>query len=182
MYANSRWQSAVDAGKEHDKHGRQSSPTHDSRGYLASEAEKAAGYSVEISPGGIQKARDMEPDDELQKKANEFQGYMKQLENAREQGEAAVDSARIIIKCLQIAMRIINGDEVPREDHEFLAKHNPELYAEAILRRMPKEDPHKYDRLSEDEKLDNPVNADDLTHLIVGSLHGLVLGSIPNEN
>ena len=137
------------ADQEHDKNSRQSKQP---QGSIVQESQYPAGYSVEISPDGIQKAKDT--DNDLQERMGELQGYLKQLENAREQGEAAAESTKIIIKCLQIAMRIISGDEVPREDHEFLAKHDPKLYTEALSRRMPKKDPHKYERLSEDEKPD----------------------------
>jgi hypothetical protein len=79
-----------------------------------------------------------------------------QLEDVREQGKAAAESWKVRIKCLKIAMRIIVGDEVPVEDHRYLAKNDPELYFEALSRRMPKEHPRKHERLSEDEKPDNP--------------------------
>jgi hypothetical protein len=57
----------------------------------------------------------------------------------------------IALKCLIISRRIMAGDKVPVEDHRFLQKHDPELYGKAILMRLPKQDPHEYKRISEDD-------------------------------
>jgi hypothetical protein len=119
---------AKNAEQEHSKNQQYSTQPQES---IVQETENPIGYSVEISSDGAQKARDA--DNDLQKKMDELQGHLKQLESVREQGEAGSESAEIFMKCLQIAMRIISGDEVSREDHEFLAKHNPELYAEASM-------------------------------------------------
>jgi hypothetical protein len=137
------------AEQDHEKYQQQSKQP---QGFIIQETENPAGYFVEISPDGIQKAKDT--DDDLQKRMDGLQGHLKQMESAREQGAAEAEAAKIRIKCLQIAMRIISGDEVPPEDHKFLAEHDPELYAEAMSRRMPKEDPYKHERLSEDKKPD----------------------------
>ena len=90
--------------------------------------------------------------DELQKMRDEWSNFKNQLDNAIEQGEGAAKMWKIKILCLQIAMRIMRGDKVPVEDERYLAKHDIELFTKALSMRMPKEDPHEYDRLSEDEE------------------------------
>ena len=164
--ADFQQKSAVEnAGREQDKNkAPQASATQ--------ETVYATGYNVEISAEGMQKAgnsSDVKDDaQKIQKMTDELQGRVKQLENAREQGKSAADSAKILIKCIQIAMRIISGDNVPWEDHQYLAEHNPELYTEAMSRRMPKEKPYKHEKLSEDEKNDAPDvpgNTGNLTHI-----------------
>ena len=80
----------------------------------------------------------------------------KQMESAREQGEAAAAAFEEKRKCLLISMRIMNGDKVPPADHQYLAEKDPELYGKAILMRRIKEDPEEYDRLSEDEEEETP--------------------------
>lgn len=76
---------------------------------------------------------------------------LKQLESSSEQQKASNENTKILIKCLMIAMRIMAGDEVPKEDHRFLAKYDMGLYHRAISMRIMRENPKKYKRLSEDE-------------------------------
>jgi len=149
-------QSAVKDAVQDGKHRGQNEKPLDS---AARKTENPTADSVEISPDGIRKAEGI--DKESQKTPDDLKGRIEQMENARAQGEAAGESMKVQMKCMQIAMRIINGDEVPREDHRYLAEHDPKLYSEAMTRRMPKEKPHKYERLSEDEKSDRPDNAGD---------------------
>jgi len=137
------------AEQEQDKRGKSNQP----QDYMVQETENSIGYSVEISPDGMQKAEDA---DNESRKATDKQSDVNQLENVREQGKAAAESWEVRIKCLQIAMRIIVGDEVPVADHRYLAKNDPELYYEAMSRRVPSENPRKHEKLSEDEKPDNP--------------------------
>ena len=170
IQADFQQKSAVkDAGREYGKNHRQSKELHGPHDSMVQEAGYSEGYFVEISAEGTRKAGESrDTNNEAQKMTNELKGYIKQLEDAHEQGEAAADSANVLIKCMQIAMRIISGDEVPWEDHRYLAEHNPELYAEAMSKRMPKEKPHKHERLSEDEKpdaYDVPDETGDYAHI-----------------
>ena len=161
IYADFLRESAVkNADRERDKYLRENEQPNNS---TVQATEDSAGYSVEISGERMRKTG--EADNELNKMTDEHQIHMKQLEDAREQGEAVAESWKTRIKCLQIAMRIISGDEVPREDHQYLAKHDPELYSEAVSRRMPKEDPRKHERLSEDEKSETSDMTADLPHI-----------------
>ncbi|MCL2102420.1 MAG: hypothetical protein FWH25_00080 [Syntrophorhabdaceae bacterium] len=153
--ANLLLQTAVkDAGQKQHKH-QQSRQLDDS---FSKKTEKSAEYSVEIAPDMMQKAKDA--DEEIQKMASEIKAALNQLENATGQED-------VRMKCLQIAMRIIKGDKVPMADHQYLMKHDPELYAKAITHRMPNENPKEHDRLSEDEK-DDPANVADLMQDVSG--------------
>ena len=74
-----------------------------------------------------------------------------QMQQAREAGEAAAEAWRIKLKSLRIAVRIMNGDNVPQIDHDFLIEHNPGLYKMAMSARQHNDDPTDYDALSADE-------------------------------
>ena len=89
--------------------------------------------------------------EELQMLRAQSEEMRRQMEGARQQGEAKAEALRILRKSLEIAMRIMSGDNVPAADHRFLAENNPELYAKAITMRIAREDPIDYDRLSKDE-------------------------------
>jgi len=102
--------------------------------------------------------------DEMQAKLEEMRNRCRQLredlKRAGEAGEGMAEAMKEKIKCLIIAMRIMSGDNVPDEDHRFLADRDPELYHQAVSLRIEKEDPEDYDRLSEDEE-DSAINSDE---------------------
>lgn len=58
------------------------------------------------------------------------------------------------IKCIQIAMRIMNGDEVPSKDKAFLLENEPKMYSQAILLRQKNDHPKRHASLLEDEEDD----------------------------
>jgi len=65
------------------------------------------------------------------------------------------DKMRIAMK---IARRIMNGDNVPPCDEEFLLEHSPGLFKLAIsLRRHDNDDPEDYDSASRDNNRRRPV-------------------------
>ncbi|MCL2579739.1 MAG: hypothetical protein FWE32_06865 [Oscillospiraceae bacterium] len=74
-----------------------------------------------------------------------------QMESAREQGEAKAEAMRMMAKALEIARRIMMGDNVPAEDHKFLMEFDAALYGKALTMRINRQDPTDYERLSEDE-------------------------------
>lgn len=74
------------------------------------------------------------------------------LEQMKEQSKQKNDTFSDLTKCLIIAMRIINGDIVPRKDDKFLAETEPEMYFKAKLLRRQNDDPRDYKALTEDEK------------------------------
>jgi hypothetical protein len=79
------------------------------------------------------------------------------LEASKEQAEAAGDAAKIRLKCMIIASRIMSGDKVPLEDYRYLAKNDPGLYGKALTMRFERDKPKKHDRLSEEEEEEGTV-------------------------
>jgi|GEM_PF-2068269 len=74
-----------------------------------------------------------------------------QAEQAREASRAAAEFWRNKLKAMEIARRIINGDNVPQRDYDFLMEHDPDLFKKAVsLRRFDNEEAEDYDALSED--------------------------------
>lgn len=64
-----------------------------------------------------------------------------------------------LLLCLEIARRISGGDTVPQADHKYLREHDSALYVKAITTRFPKNNPHKYKRLSREEDHRDPPEA-----------------------
>lgn len=89
---------------------------------------------------------------QLQQEAKkQFDTLKHQLGSADQQAKASNEATKVLIKCLIIATRIMAGDEVPKEDHRYLAKHDMKLYSKAISMRITREKPQKHKRISEDE-------------------------------
>jgi hypothetical protein len=61
------------------------------------------------------------------------------------------EEAKVRLKCLMIAMRIMAGDTVPREDYRYLAKNDLELYSKAVSMRIEQENPKKHKKISESD-------------------------------
>lgn len=104
-----------------------------------------------------------------QEARQELDSFQRLLESSDKQAEAAGEAARIRIKCMVIAARIMSGDKVPLEDYRYLAKNDPELYGKSITMRIERDKPKKYDRLSEDEEegavYSDSVSEDDVSPL-----------------
>ena len=143
--------------------------------------------TVEISSAEAEKSGDTtgkagDIADELQKMADELKWFKEQMEIARTQSEGAAEQWRVLIKCIRIAMRIISGDIVPKEDHRYLAKHDPKLYAKALTMRIPKDNPKKYKRLSKDEKQKKDAKVDNKENVAPGvSKNGADAADEPEE-
>ena len=60
---------------------------------------------------------------------------------------------------LKIAIRIMNGDDVPLRDHKFLAEHDIDLYKKAVSLRRVNDDPEEHDALSDGEKTNSAMTA-----------------------
>ena len=80
------------------------------------------------------------------------QSILEMIEQMRKQSEQKDSGSDDLFKCIQIAMRIMNGDYIPRKDEMFLAEKQPEMYATAILMRRKNEDAKDYDSILEDEE------------------------------
>ena len=105
-------------------------------------------------------AEDLKKKQEQQQQAKEREQELdmlqKQLEASKKESEAMEDEFEAFSKCLKIASRISRGDIVPPKDMKYLAEHEPDLYKQAILLRMPNAKPKKHKSLidDEDEKTD----------------------------
>ena len=90
--------------------------------------------------------------DNINDESNMIAELLRQLEEASDPSNNPYDS---FIKCIQIAMRIMNGDKVPRKDEKFLLENEPQMYSNALLLRRQNDKPKEYDSLLEDEKDDS---------------------------
>ncbi len=75
------------------------------------------------------------------------------MEASKQQSEAMTEAASDMLKCLEIARRIADGDRVPPADEKKLMEFNFEMYLAAKNMAMlrQKSDPKEYDSLWEDE-------------------------------
>ena len=62
------------------------------------------------------------------------------------------EAMKVMIKCMQIAMRIMSGHNVPEADHRYLMDNDSSLYSKAVMMKIQKIDPEDLERLSEDEE------------------------------
>lgn len=74
-----------------------------------------------------------------------------QLENAANSKGSPYDE---LLKCLEIASRIIKGDKVPQTDIRFLAEKQPELYSSAMFMKQNSENPKRHKSILDNEKAD----------------------------
>lgn len=76
------------------------------------------------------------------------------MENMRENEEAAEEEAENLAKIMTIFRRICNGDIVPARDEKKLLEHSEKLYQVAKTAQMlaQNDDPKKYKSVDEDEE------------------------------
>lgn len=119
--------------------------------------EDAAKALEEKAAREAEKKKQQESDKKaaLAEKQNELSMLEQQLENSKEQGEAAADSFETFSKCLTIAQRITRGDKVPLKDMKYLMEHEPDLYKQAILMRQPNNKPKEYDSVLDEDDSEN---------------------------
>jgi len=106
-------------------------------------------------------ARDLfEKEEKLRFNKNEFSEseLAQMLEQLRESSDPSNNPYMDKIKCLQIAMRILNGDKVPSRDRKFLMEKEPALYSQSVLLSRKNNKPKKYKSLLDDEKSDDETN------------------------
>lgn len=98
--------------------------------------------------------------DELneEKKLLDSENKLEDLKELTKTGNQKNDMLSDDLKCVQIAMRIMNGDNVPSKDVKFLAVKNPKLLSNAILLRRQNDKPKDYKSLLDDEKDDTKTN------------------------
>lgn len=109
--------------------------------------------------------RKQQQEQERKEKENELDMLERELKASREEAKAMEDSFKMFAKCLKIASRISKGDIVPMKDMKYLAEHEPDLYKQAILMRVPNSKPKKHKSVldEDDEKKDAQESADALT-------------------
>ena len=82
----------------------------------------------------LKEAVEINPFDDSKQSLLEF------IEQLRQQSEEKNDSSDDLLKCIQIAMRIMDGHSVPVKDEKFLMEHQPEMYLRAVMMRRENED------------------------------------------
>lgn len=87
------------------------------------------------------------------------------LSSSKDQIEGSQKSMDALSRCMTIARRIANGDQVPYKDIKFLMDNNPDLFQMAMSTRMPKRNPEKYKSVLEDEEED--VTARDESEVVL---------------
>lgn len=105
----------------------------------------------------------------LDEMRDKYRMLREDMKRAQEAGDGMAEAMKEKIRCLQIAMRIMSGDNVPIEDERYLAEKDIELYHQAKTMRIEKEDPKDHDRLSEDEKKKKDDDEIDSTGDSIGS-------------
>lgn len=106
---------------------------------------------VTISAENTQWTKEEALSDRRQSAAEEMDEMNRLMKSAKAQAAAETESAEVRRKCMIIAGRIMAGDEVPREDHRYLAKHDLGLYCRAICMRVVRENAKRHKRISDDE-------------------------------
>lgn len=71
----------------------------------------------------------------------QIENLRQQLIEANRQADETSDGFEVMRNCMLIALRIMNGDKVPFKDQQYLQKHQPEMYAQALLMRRKNDDP-----------------------------------------
>lgn len=112
---------------------------------------------IEASLTISKEAREQRAEEAILQAKRAVEQMKESLERAKESGDAEGKSIRVLIKCIKIAYRIIQGDIVPKQDMYFLMENNRELYTQAITMRMMKVDPKKWDSELEDEDLETEL-------------------------
>ncbi len=98
--------------------------------------------------------RKQEQEAKMREKQNEIEMLTQELENSNKEAEAMGDSFKIYSRCLTIASRISRGDSVPMKDMKYLAEHEPDMFKQAILLRMPNDHPEKHKSVLDDDEED----------------------------
>jgi hypothetical protein len=85
--------------------------------------------------------------EEAERKWTNFANAHREIEGAKQKGK----TFDALAKCLKIASRIINGDNVPKKDDKFLYENYPGMHMRAWLLRKKNDDPKDYESLVDDK-------------------------------
>jgi hypothetical protein len=72
---------------------------------------------------------------------------LQKMDNVKQKGK----TFDALAKCLKIARRIINGDNVPKRDDKFLFENYPGMHMRAWLLRRQNDDPKDYESVLDDK-------------------------------
>ena len=130
--------------------------------------------SDEARKAALQMIKEKHESDKLKNELGKMQSMINvlelELENMKNPNDGNAESIKVLTKCILIAARIMQGDEVPKEDLKFLQKNNMELYYKSIMMRVEKKNPKKHERISEDEKPPESTNTSIDTADIINTL------------
>ena len=128
------------------------------------EKQRAAEQAAKEQQKAAEEHRKKQAEEQALKQKEQEQEMLEQeLENSKKEAEAMEDMFEAFAKCIKIAARITKGDIVPMKDMKFLAEHEPDMYKQAILMRMPNDHPKKHKSLindEEEETADNDMSAE----------------------
>ncbi len=127
--------------------------------------------------------RKQEQETKMREKQNEIEMLTQELENSNKEAEAMGESFKIYSRCLKIASRIARGDSVPMKDMKYLAEHEPDMFKQAILLRVPNDHPKKHKSVLDDDEEQKTESADssDNSSPEVAQPEGAPAPEIPEE-
>jgi len=109
---------------------------------------------------------------------DELARHAEQAESARQTAEIQGRHSRDMQKAMEIAARILNGDNVPQSDKDFLLETSPGMFKLAMsARRLDNNDPNDYDALARDRDGSSPAAqlfGEDMARLLSTSAGGVV--------
>lgn len=88
----------------------------------------------------------------LKQKIAETNMLKDMAENSDKQVEGMKEAFETMSKCMQIALSIMHGDNVPPKDIQFLMENAPDMFEMAMNIRQMKEDPEDKESVLEDEE------------------------------
>ena len=127
------------------------------------EKQRAMEQAAKEQQKAAEEQRRKQAEEQAAKQKEQEQKMLEEeLKSSKEQAEAMEDMFEAFAKCIKIAARITKGDIVPMKDIKFLAEHEPDMYKQAILMRMPNDHPKKHKSLIKDdeEATDDTVTTD----------------------
>ena len=73
-------------------------------------------------------------------------------EGGEEELEALGEQLKMMMRCQEIARRLMAGDKVPPEDEQYLMTNDPNGYKLALAARKPKQDPKEWESVLKDDQ------------------------------
>ncbi len=90
-----------------------------------------------------------------QKEYQEMQAQKEAMNREAEASKSQIEGIKktfdILLACLKISSRIINGDNVPASDHQLLLENYPDMYSASMSARKIKDKPQDHDSVIEED-------------------------------